>query len=128
MDNYIKICYLIPLLLSTIVTEWILYVKKEAKLRGDLAMIHGMPIYCILQILPIIAIFISLTINCIYYGLISTSCYITLIIIVRLINFFWVYPIYSGIVGKWKNLVPIAAIIPLLFYLFIIQIFIIKCY
>jgi hypothetical protein len=123
MEEYINISYLIPLVLSWIVSGWILMVKKDSESTYDYVPIHDTPLYGLFSGLPVLAIIISLIINIFLVGFISTCCYIGIIIVTQLININLLYYLYRAIMGRdgFGTLVPLIAIIPLLIYLYIVQ-------
>ncbi len=123
MEEYININYLTPLLLSWIVSGWIVMVKKDSESTYDFVPLHDTLLYQLLSTLPIITIFISLVINIFQVGFLSTIIYIGIIVITQILNASFLYRIYRSIFGKdgIGTLIPIIAIFPLLIYMFVEQ-------
>ena len=123
MEELINVDYLVPLLTSWIVSGWILMVKSDSDSTLDYVPLHHTQLYELFTSLPLLGIFISLVINIFMVSFISTVCYIGMIVITQLININILYYLYRRLFGRdgIGTVLPMALIIPLLIYLFIVQ-------
>ena len=123
MEELLNVSYLIPLILSWIVSGWIHMVKRDSESTYDYVPIHDTFLYTLMGGVPIIVIVVSLIINIFKVGFLSTCCYIGILIVTQLVNINWIYYIYRTIFGRdgIGTLIPLIAIIPLLIYLYIVQ-------
>lgn len=123
MEEYINFRYLQPLILSWIVAGWILMVKKDSESNYDYVPLHDTLLYSMFTGIPLMTIFVSLIINILQVGFLSTCCYVIILIIVQLLNINLLYYLYRAIFGRGGlgTLIPLIAILPLLVYLFVVQ-------
>lgn len=123
MNGLINVNYLIPLILSWMVSGWIHMVKKDSESTYDSVPIHDTPLYGLFTGIPILVISVSLIINIFMVGFLSTCCYIAILIVTQLVNINLIYYIYRALFGRdgIGTLIPLILIIPLLVYLFVVQ-------
>jgi len=123
MKELINVDYLIPLILSWIISGWIFMVKKDSESTYDYVPLHDTPLYGMFTSIPITAIVVSLIINIFMVGFVSTICYIGILFVTQLININLIYYLYRAIFGRdgIGTLIPLIAIVPLLVYLFVVQ-------
>lgn len=123
MENMININYLVLLILSWIVSGWILMVKKDSELSYDHIPLHYTPLYKLFSGFPILVIAVSLIINIFLVGFLSTLCYVGILIVTQLLNINVVYYLYRARFGRdgLGTLIPLITIIPLLIFLLVVQ-------
>ena len=123
MKELINVDYLIPLILSWIVSGWIFMVKKDSESTYDNVPLHDTLFYGMFTSIPIMAIVVSLIINIFMAGFLSTICYIGILLVTQLLNINLIYYLYRAIFGRdgIGTLIPLIAIVPLLVYLFVVQ-------
>lgn len=123
MEKYINVNYLILMLLTWMVSGWIIMVKKDSESTYDYVPLHDTVLYSLFSSIPVIAVVVSLVINVFRVGFLSTLCYIGGIIVTQLININIIYYIYRAIFGRDRlgTLIPLVAIIPLIIFMFVAQ-------
>lgn len=123
MENMININYLVLLILSWIVSGWILMVKKDSELSYDHIPLHYTSLYKLFSGFPILVIAVSLIINIFLVGFLSTLCYVGILIVTQLLNINVVYYLYRARFGRdgLGTLIPLITIIPLLIFLLVVQ-------
>lgn len=122
-STLINVRYLIFLILSWIVSGWILMVKKDSESTYDFVPLHDTLLYQFFCFVPMLAIVVSLIINIFKVGLFSTLCYIGIVIGVQILNINLIYYIYRYLFGRdgLGTLTPLILIIPIIVYMYIIQ-------
>jgi hypothetical protein len=123
MEELINTNYLIALISVWIVSGWLHMLKRDAESNYDFIMIMQTPLYGFLLSMPFIVIIISLIINWVNVGFLSTCCYAGILFLTQLLNVNLLYYIYRSLFGRTGIglLIPLIAILPLFIYLFVVQ-------
>ena len=115
--------YLEALLMIHIVAGWLVMVKYDCEQNSEFVALHDMPLYTFLFIIPMVAMIVSLIINVFQVGFISSICYVIVLGIAQIINRNILYYLYRLLFGRTGlgTLIPVLAIVPLIIYLFYVQ-------
>lgn len=123
MDHLINTNYLIALISVWVVSGWLHMLKRDAESNYDYIAIMGTTLYGLLSGLPFVVVVVSLIINWVNVGFLSTCCYVGILFLTQLLNVNFLYYIYRSWFGRagLGILIPLASILPLFVYLFVAQ-------
>ena len=123
MNQLINTNYLIALISVWIVSGWLHMLKRDAEANLDFIAIMNTSLYGFLSGLPFIVLIISLIINWVNAGFLSTCCYFGILFLTQLLNVNFLYYVYRSWFGRTGIgiLIPLVSILPLHVYLFVAQ-------
>lgn len=123
MNELINVDYLIALTSVWTVSGWLHMLKRDAESNYDYIMIMQTPLYGFLLSTPFVVVIISLIINWVNVGFLSTCSYVGILFLTQLLNVNFLYYIYRSCFGRTGIglLIPLITILPLFICLFVVQ-------